>query len=84
MKVVFTLTNGVDPDEMPHYAASHLGLHYLPKYKFRGLQYTKGFILVRSYKVVLCVVDCSDASSEHPTHAGWDWCLESTDGFSHV
>ena len=24
--------NSDDPDEMPHYAAFHLGLHYLPKY----------------------------------------------------
>ena len=27
--------NSVDPDEMPHYAAFHLGLHCLPKYAFR-------------------------------------------------
>ena len=28
----FKLANSADPDEMPHYAAFHLGLHYLPKY----------------------------------------------------
>ena len=38
----FALTNSVDPDEMPHYAAFHLGLHCLPKYPFRGFLYTKG------------------------------------------
>ena len=25
----FTLTNSVDPDEMPHYATFHLGVHCL-------------------------------------------------------
>ena len=30
------------PDEMPHYAAFHLGLNCLTKYQFRGFQYTKG------------------------------------------
>ena len=31
----FTLTNSVDPDEMLHNAAFHLGLHCLSKYPFR-------------------------------------------------
>ena len=34
--------NSVDPDEMQHYAAFHLGLHCLQNYKFRGFLYTKG------------------------------------------
>ena len=38
----FILTNSVDPDEMPHYAAFHLGLHCMPKYPFRGFLYTNG------------------------------------------
>ena len=29
LKIVFVLANSVDPDEMPHYAAFHLGLHCL-------------------------------------------------------
>ena len=29
LKIVFILTNSTDPDEMPHYAAFHLGLHCL-------------------------------------------------------
>ena len=28
----FVSVNSADPDEMPHYAAYHLGLHCLPKY----------------------------------------------------
>ena len=32
----------VNPDEMQHHVEFHLGLHYLPKYPFRGFQYTKG------------------------------------------
>ena len=39
---LFTLTNSIDPGEMPHNAAFHLGLHYLLKYPFRCFQYTKG------------------------------------------
>ena len=27
IRIVFTLTNSVDPDEMLHYATFHLGLH---------------------------------------------------------
>ena len=34
LKIIFTFTNGVDPDEMQHYAAFHLGLHCLQKYSF--------------------------------------------------
>ena len=36
-KKVFILTNSENPDEMLHYAAFHLGLHYLPKYFLGGL-----------------------------------------------
>ena len=31
LKIFFTFTNSVDPDEMQHNAAFHLGLHYLQK-----------------------------------------------------
>ena len=34
-KIIFALANSVDPDEMSHYVAFHLGLHYLPKYIIR-------------------------------------------------
>ena len=33
--------NSVDPDEMPHKAAFHLGLHCFPKYPFRGFRSKK-------------------------------------------
>ena len=36
------LANSADPDEMQHYAAFHLGLHFLSKYPLRGFHYTKG------------------------------------------
>ena len=42
LKVVLIIANSVDPDEMQHYAAFHLGLHCLPKYPFRGFLYRKG------------------------------------------
>ena len=36
LKIVSILANSVNPDEMPHNVAFHLGLHWLPKYPFRG------------------------------------------------
>ena len=42
LKIFFTFTNSVDPDEMQHYAAFHLGLHCLQKYSFMGFWNTKG------------------------------------------
>ena len=39
---LFTITSSVEPDEMWHYAAFHLGLHSLQKYSFRGFRNTKG------------------------------------------
>ena len=41
LKIFFTFTNSVDPDEMQHYAAFHLGIHCLPKYSFGGFPNTK-------------------------------------------
>ena len=41
-KDVFTLTNILDPGEMMHHAAFHLGLHCLSKYPFKGFQYENG------------------------------------------
>ena len=40
--MIFTLTNIVDPDEMPPNVTFHLGLHCLQKYSFRGFPNTKG------------------------------------------
>ena len=34
LKISFVLANSADPDEMPHDAAFHLGLHCLPNYPF--------------------------------------------------
>ena len=31
-EIIFVLANSVDPDETPHSAALHLGLHCLSKY----------------------------------------------------
>ena len=42
LKIALTSAKSVDPDEMQHYAAFHLGLHCLQKYWFRGFQNTKG------------------------------------------
>ena len=30
------ISNSVDPNEIPHYAAVHLGLHCLQKYAFKS------------------------------------------------
>ena len=37
LKIVLTSAKSEDPS-----AAFHLGLHSLPKYQFKGFQYTKG------------------------------------------
>ena len=42
MKIIFVIAYSGDSDEMQHYAAFHLGLHYLPKYVFRSYEYTTG------------------------------------------
>ena len=42
LKISFVLANSADPDEMPQCAAFHLGLHCLPKYPFKGFQFSKG------------------------------------------
>ena len=39
---LFILANSADPDEMPPYAAFHLGLHGLPKYLFLCIKTEKG------------------------------------------
>ena len=36
LKIFFTSTNSVDPDEMHHYAAFNLGLNCFQTYLFRG------------------------------------------------
>ena len=45
----------VDPDEVQHSAAFHLGLHCLPKSPFRGFQYAvyKGYKSADFDKVVI-------------------------------
>ena len=47
------LASSVDPDEMLHNAAFHLGLHCLSKYSFNGFQYTKGYCV---YSAFLCSI----------------------------
>ena len=42
LKIFFTFTKSVDPDEMQQYAVFHLGLCCLQKYSFRGFPNTKG------------------------------------------
>ena len=42
MKVVLIIANSEDTDEMQYYAAFHLSLHCLPKYPFKGFQFTNG------------------------------------------
>ena len=46
-KIVFVLANSADPDEMPPYAAFHLGLLCLSKYLF-----TTTFLPVSRMKLV--------------------------------
>ena len=50
---LFTLTNSVDPDEMQHYAAFHLGLHSLQNDSFRSVLNTKGNVYISFYTDVV-------------------------------
>ena len=38
VKIVLASVKNEDPKGMQHYASFHLGLHYLPKYPFRGFK----------------------------------------------
>ena len=38
LKIEYVIANSTDPDEMPHNAAFHLGLHCLQKYPFRDFK----------------------------------------------
>ena len=51
LKLLSILANSADPDEMPHYAAFHLGLHCLPKYLFSCLGVYKEFQRMSSVSV---------------------------------
>ena len=42
LKISLVFANGVDLDEMQHYAAFHLCLPCLPKDPLRDFKYTKG------------------------------------------
>ena len=42
LNIDFGLVNSADPDEMSHYAAFHLGVECLPKYRFKSFWYAKG------------------------------------------
>ena len=42
LQIKFVLANSADPDEMPHHAAFHLGLHCLQMYPFRDFLFYKG------------------------------------------
>ena len=53
MRYMYFIPQGcfnADPDEMQlqHNTAFHLGLHCLPKYLFRGFQYTKGYCIAHT------------------------------------
>ena len=53
LKINFVMANSVDPDEMPPYAAFHLGLlNCLPLYLLRGFQSSKGSISGMMYEYV--------------------------------
>ena len=41
VKIAGILANSADPDKMLPYAAFHLGLHFLRKYMFTGIQNDK-------------------------------------------
>ena len=63
LNVVLILANSADPDEMQHYAAFLLGLHFLPKYRFRGFQYAKPATIFYVLKILSAFYICCIYSS---------------------
>ena len=48
LMIVYTCSNSVDPNEMQHHAAFHLGLHCLPKYPYLGVSWIQRVKLTNS------------------------------------
>ena len=49
--------NNVEPDEIPHYVAFHMGLHCLPKYPFRGFRFSKINLEILTYDPLICTMN---------------------------
>ena len=65
LKFVLNLANSAGPDEMPPYAAFHLGLHCLLKYLFTSIQKEKGCFISKIEKAVSKGEDlCSGKKTE--------------------
>ena len=47
-----SLTNSTDPDEMPHSATFHMGLHCLPKCLFAGFDFVRVDALRPSQQII--------------------------------
>ena len=58
LNIVFICANSADLDEMPAYAAFHLGIHCLPKYLFISIQNEKGdlFVLIHIMRYILLTI----------------------------
>ena len=54
LKIFFTITNSVDPDEMQHDAAFHLGLHFLSECPFMGFPVYKGLTIHNYHHLSAC------------------------------
>ena len=63
----FTFTNSVDPDEMQHYAAFHLGIHCLQKYYVCSFPKYKGLInYPPGHEILVFTVNASSKGSDEP------------------
>ena len=58
--IFFTFSNSVEPDEMQHYAAFHLGLHCLQKWSFRGGLYALEVIFLTCFHKDLLSIKCAE------------------------
>ena len=67
---VVVLANNVNLDEMPHYAAFHLGLHCLSKYAFRSHKYVKG-ILGQVWYLIALIPDLCRLSYVYTNSTIW-------------
>ena len=56
LKVVIVLANSEDPDDMPHNASSHQGIHCLIRFTFRIYWYTQGSNLGGSVRLATAML----------------------------
>ena len=70
LKIFFTFTKIVDPEEIQNYAAFHLDLHCLQKYSFRRIQMVK-----LKHEFSIRVENSMDIDDRAPDNFQFNWVM---------